>query len=247
MDEGTWLRLSGRAPRVGENAARTRSTRPQRFVSRRDAELPTRRGSRATACGHPLAVRHELCHRRRLLRGWLAKRLASFLSRMANRIARMESRRTKLATSLSASLLTEEEREQLKARVRSYRDAGRRTVVFFGSGFQGVLRHHISIQKRACSMVGSARSDTDRRVLHIEALRLRAGAQDAGRGEQSSHPYRWRGLLSVEMRHLRQGRTGDAEHSYGSAELHYEAPLASTPQAPIEKPTYTLIKQPQTF
>jgi hypothetical protein len=160
IDEATWCRLSGRADRSAWERRR-RSANPSYADALEQFSGVLRRTANGATffkyvkvCATTLVDRAmELCHRRRSLRSWLSqRRLQSFLSRVANRIAHIEPKRVKTSRrSLYGALMSPEERQALLDRIRQHRKEKRcPTVVFFGDGeFNHAMRGHVSIPKKS--------------------------------------------------------------------------------------------------
>ena len=160
IDESTWSRLSGRTDRcVWEKRRRAANANYSKAIDAFSGVLRrTANGSTFSnyvkVCASTLVSRiEELCHRRRSLRSWLSqRRLQSFISRVANRIAHIDPNRMKTSRrSLHGSLLSPEERQALLGRIRQRRKEKKQTtVVFFGDGeFNHAMRGHISIPKKS--------------------------------------------------------------------------------------------------
>ena len=173
IDESTWLRQSGRADRTAweerrrvHNRAYADSLDKFSGVLRRTSDVAAF-SEYIKVCAETLSDRvAELCHRRRSLRSWLSQRRSqSYLSRVANRLANITPNRNKTSShSLHGTLLSPEERQQLRDRIRARRkekDTSRPTVVFFGDGeFSHAMRGHVSIPKKSILHVLGTRVPT---------------------------------------------------------------------------------------
>jgi hypothetical protein len=162
IDESTWLRHSGRADRTAWEERRRKRNRDYAAALDKFSGVLRRTADTAVfseyikVCAETLPDRvAELCHRRRSLRSWLSqRRLQSYLSRVADRLANTEPKRMKLSSgSLHGTLLSTEERQQLRDRIRARRKekgTPRPTAVFFGDGeFSHAMRGHVSIPKKS--------------------------------------------------------------------------------------------------
>ena len=156
LTESTWMRLSGRAASVNWEQRRRSSNTSYGNAINMFSGVMKRTASRHSFSEYVRVNIHtfkersdELCHRRRSLQAWLStRRSQSFLSRVANRIASMESRRTRTYSSPAGRLLTEDERNELRQRIRSKKK--QKTVVFFGDGeYSHTTRHHVAIPKKS--------------------------------------------------------------------------------------------------
>ena len=162
IDESTWLRQSGRSDRTTWEERRRKHNRDyaaslDKFsgVLRRTTDVAAF-SKYVKVCAETLPdLVSELCHRRRSLRSWLSqRRLQSYISRVANRLANIEPKRMKMSSrSLHGALLSSDERQQLLDRIRARRkekEASRPTAVFFGDGeFSHTMRGHVSIPKKS--------------------------------------------------------------------------------------------------